>query len=74
MNRKGNCKNRKEHEEKLCRLAFLRSKLILVEKWEADLHSIKSKFENVEEEISHWRAKSEILRKIRGFLSQVMDE
>ena len=40
LNRKGNCKNRKGHEEKLCRLTILKSELISVEKWEADLCAI----------------------------------
>lgn len=40
-NRKGNCKNRKGHEEKLCRLAILKSELISVEKWEVDLCAIQ---------------------------------
>ena len=42
---KGNCKNRKEHEEKLCRLAILRTEAISVEKWEAGLHSTQLKLE-----------------------------
>ena len=40
LNRKGNCKNRKGHEEKLCRLTILKSELISVEKWETDLCAI----------------------------------
>ena len=40
LNRKGNCKNRKGHEEKLCRLTILKSKVISVEKWEVDLCAI----------------------------------
>ena len=59
LNRKGNCKNRKGHEEKLCRLTILKSELISVEKWEADLCAIQSKLERAEEEICNWRAKYE---------------
>ena len=36
----------------MCRLAILRSKVISVEKWEADLRSIQSKLEKAEEEIA----------------------
>ena len=59
LNRKGNCKNRKGHEEKLCRLTILKSELISVEKWETDLCAIQSKLERAEEEICNWRAKYE---------------
>lgn len=58
LNKRGNCKNRKEHKEKLCRLAILKSEVISVEKWEADLHSIQSKLEKAQEAICNWRAKS----------------
>ena len=59
LNRKGNCKNSKGHEEKLCRLTILKSELISVEKQEADLRAIQSKLERAEEEICNWRAKYE---------------
>ena len=58
LNRKGNCKNRKGHEEKLCRLTILKSKVISVEKWEVYLCAIQSK---LEKEICSWRAKYENL-------------
>jgi len=42
LNRKGSSSKRKEHEEKFYRLAVLKNEVISVEKWEADLHSIKT--------------------------------
>ena len=63
LNRKGNHKNRKEHDENLCRLAVLKNEVISVEKWEADLRSIQSKLEKAEEEICNWRRKYENLEK-----------
>ena len=56
-NRKGNNKNRKECDEKLCRLALLKNEVISVEKWEADLRSIQSKLEKTGVQICNWRRK-----------------
>ena len=72
LNRKGNCKVRKEHEEKLCRLAILRREVISVEKWEADLRSIQSKLEKAEEQISNWRAKYQNLEEEKEKLFKEM--
>ena len=72
LNRKGNHKNRKEHDEKLCRLAVLKNEVISVEKWEADLRSIQSKLEKAEEEICNWRRKYENLEKEKEKLVEEM--
>lgn len=69
LNRKGNCKNRKGHEEKLCRLAILKSELISVEKWEVDLCAIQSK---LEKEICNWKAKYENLEEEKEKLAEEM--
>ena len=57
LNRKGNCKNRKGHEEKLRKLVILKNDVTSVEKQGADLHAIQSKLEKAEKEICIWRAK-----------------
>ena len=58
LNRQGNHKNRKEHDQKLCRVAVLKNEMISVKKWEADLRSIQSKLEKGgEENMKIWRKK-----------------
>ena len=70
-----NCKIGKEHEEKLCSLAILKSEVILVEKWKADLRSIQSNLEKAKE-ICNWRAKYQNLeeekeRLVEEILSEI---
>ena len=70
-----NCKIRKEHEEKLCSLAILKSEVILVEKWKADLRSVQSNLEKANE-ICNWRAKYQNLeeekeRLVEEILSEI---
>ena len=69
LNRKGNFKNRKGHEEKLCRLTILKSKVIPLEKWEVDLCAIQSK---LEKEICNWKAKYENLVEEKEKLAEKM--
>ena len=69
LNRKGNCKNRKGHEEKLCRLTILKSKVISLEKWEVDLCAIQSK---LEKKICNWQAKYENLVEEKEKLAEKM--
>ena len=69
LNRKGNFKNRKGHEEKLCRLTILKSKVIPLEKWEVDLCAIQSKLER---EICNWKAKYENLVEEKEKLAEKM--
>jgi len=72
LNRKGNSLKRKEHEKKIYRMVVLKSEVYSVERWEADINLMESKFKKAEEEICDWRRKFKDLEKEKEKLVEEM--
>ena len=63
LNRSGSSSKRLQDEEKIIKVALLKTDIISVERWEASLTTMEKKLKEAKEEICQWKEKCQNLEK-----------